>query len=194
MNKLLDSDDEDLGNITDTSSICSRSSKGSNPSCVTKIKDKENNNIETTTIDPNNNKKTRRKSCFPDFSGTQPHPSVTRVTRYSIKTPMSPSKDTLSKQMMTLELQKVFDFDEEDVDEDTTPLAHLTQSGRKTKQVNPTITKNEDIHDNDDDNDYDYEAVARESESESEQIVSDKDFGSDGDDVCSDSDFEEVSF
>ena len=200
MDKILDSDDEDLGDLTDscshTTSSSTNSSKVSKSSStkVTKLKNKENN--ET---------KTRRKSCIPNLmtGNLKEPPLVTRITRNSIKTqpvssqtnpkPMwsvtSVSKktiDTPTTKELSLKLEKiettVFDF--HSGEEENLPLSYVTRSGRKAKKTNPRITKDED---NDDDDDDDYKHVESESESDSEH--SDK-VESEKNDASSGSDFE----
>ena len=191
MNKILDSDDEDLANLSDscshTSSMSTPSSKGSKSSLstVTKLKIKENSD----------DMKMRRKSCVPNLmAGNVKEPSlVTRITRNSIKTqPTWTVKNTTNKNIHTptknvsVKLEKinttVFDFDDEE--ENNVPLSYVTRSGRKAKNTNPSITKEET---DENENDEDYKHVENESESDSEHS---DEIESESNNFSSDSDLE----
>eukprot|EP00111_Clytia_hemisphaerica_P019820 TCONS_00058448-protein len=112
VNKLLDSDDEDLGSLSDSSkssistqsSVKSNASSRSNASSKSSKRSKKTQSVTTTKIKnkeenirtENSTVATRRKSCMPAFEAKQP-PAVARVTRSAIKlqpTPKSTSKQT----------------------------------------------------------------------------------------------------
>ena len=201
LNKILDSDDEDLGDLSDSSSrassTCTHSSKASNSSGVTRLKDKEKDTENSET-------KVRRKSCVPSLTeNPREPPLITRITRNSIKTqPAQSTRDVCATKSgvathtkrMTVKLEKietsVFDFNSGDKNSDT-PLSFVTRSGRKAKKTNSKVAKREPENDPDDDGDEDYKHVEgdgeseSESESESEQSVNNesennnRSFGSD---------------
>ena len=194
VSKIFDSDDEDIGHLSDASSNSTVSSVSSNKSSKTKkqkktslketnvkLVDKENlGNLKLSIViekSPGGDEKyaSRRKSCIPNLTVIKTErgfvkkpPEVVRVTRSGIKSkePVTPKNAAIIKKEYS-----------SDSDDNSSVLSYVTKSGRKSKAVlaqEPMNASKDTSMEDDGDSDFQNEEQ-NESESDDEEDNEDDD-------------------